>query len=464
MQQKLEKGTKRFTILTGGVLLIFAAVLFLRKSDYVQNQLALLKSDAEYYSYVEQKNLQHLNAIIVEYYERLEENYGKSEVIHTTKRITLQAQAEALLSALLEPAGFGTEAELELYVTKKDKMAAVTGKALIGGTAYPVETLYDGKTLLYLLWPFNGEYYYITLPDTSDSCFTGQMLFDGSLTGNRLKKLLETYEVLLFDRLSEGNVIRTDKVLRSVNEHIAYQKELALSLSAAELQAAVNEVLSALLKDQTVREVYENCRKENAPSYEESVEGLRRQLFAEEGFLCSIDTVEMKLYVDKDGHLTGRDVVIQTKEDSCRIGYASVANGLSVGLEAYVNVNGVEYFFADAVCEAASGAVKGDVSLFLLLDGELKEFRLSLQDVRVIDLITGRFSGDILLTSNQWKDFDIQLSFSAVDVKQECIVSVYYGDAKQLNVKLKLEETEPENLPEVPEHSKDFIGQWPTLY
>lgn len=450
-------------LVSGVVLLMLAVMLFFGKSEYMQNQFALLKSDADYYCYVEQKNIQPLNRIVADYYEALLKEYEKSETLHTTKQISVQLTAKALLMALLEPYGIGTTASLELFFIRQGEQAAVVGEAVTADAAYPIEALYDGKGKLYLFWPQDNAYYHLALehgkgPEVS---FMEQLAAKKVLKASQLKKLLAKYEALLFEEFSKGNVTLKKQVLCSVNEHAAYQKELTVSLTQEVLQSAVREVFAALLEDKAVRGLYEDCKSDSMPEYETYLEGLRQEVFAENGFLCAVKSAEVKIYVDNYGRVTGRDIVLRTEEDDCRIGYASVANGLSVGLEAYVEVNNKELFFADAVCKVDEGAVGGELSVFLPMEGEMQEYRLTLKDVRIMDLVAGRFSGDIFISSNHWKGLDFHLSLSATNLQQEVLLSAYYGGAEQMNFSLKVQEADPKELPKVPEQSTE-IDDWET--
>lgn len=454
-----EKKKKYFMLLSGAVLLVLAVLLFFGKSEYVQNQLALLKSDADYYCYVEQKNIQSFNGIIANYYEFLLKEYKKSETLHTTKQVSAQVKAKALLAALLEPHGIEAEAGVELFFTRNGEQAAVTGEASVAGTTYPIEAFYDGEEKCYLYWPQDEEYYHLILDRAMETSFMERLAAEKSLTGSKLKKLLAQYEALFFEEIAKGDVVLKKQVLRSVNEHAAYQKEFTVSLTAEVLQNAIQDVFSALLDDKAVRGLYEDCRSTDMPEYEEYLAGLLQELLAEEGPVCEVTSAEMKVYADNYGRVTGRDFAVHTKEKDYRIGYASVANGLSVGLEAYVRVNDVERFFADAVCKVDDGAVEGQVSIFLLFGEEMKEYRLTLQDVKIMDLITGRFSGDIFITAGHWQGFDLQLSMTATNLLQEFILSAYYGGAEQINLTVQVQETEARELPKIPEQSTE-IDSW----
>ncbi len=454
---------KRFMIISGIVLLVLAVVLLIGKSEYGRNQLALLKSDADYYCYVEQKNIQSFNAIVVNYYESLLKEYKKSETLHTTEQVSVQLTAKALLAALLEPFGIGTEADLELFFIQQGEQAAVTGEAVAAGTAYQIEALYDGKDKCYLFWPQDNAYYHLTLGRKKglQASFTERLAAKESLKSSQLKKLLVKYEELFFEGLSRGDVTLNKKVLCSVNGHSAYQRELVVSATQTVLQNAVTDVFAALSEDKTVRRIYEDCKSAGMPEYEAYLKELQQELFAEESFLSAIASIDLKLYADNYGRVTGRDIVLRTADANYRIGYTSVANGLSVGLEAYIRVNDKELFFADAVCKVEKGAVEGQLSIFLPIEGEMQEYRLKLQDVKIIDLIAGRFAGDIFITSNSWQGVELHLSMGATNLQQEVILSAYYGGAEQMNLSVKVQETEPKELPEIPEQSTELDG-WGT--
>lgn len=454
---------KRFMVISGIVLLVLAVVLLIGKSEYGRNQLALLKSDADYYCYVEQKNIQPLNTVIVNYYESLLKEYKKSGTLHTTEQVSVQLTAKALLGALLEPFGIGTEAGLELFFIRQGEQVAVTGEAVAGDTSYPIEALYDGKDRCYLFWPQDNAYYHLTLEHgkSLQTSFAERLAAKESLKGSQLKKLLVKYEELFFEGLSKGNVTLNKKVLCSVNEHSAYQKELVVSVTPEVLQGAIKDVFAALLDDKAVRRLYEDCKSASMPEYGAYLEGLKQELFAESSFLGAIDSVNLKLYADNYGRVTGRDIVIRIAGTDYRIGYTSVANGLSVGLEAYVKVDDRELFFADAVCKVEKGAVEGQLSIFLPIEGEMQEYRLKLQDVKIIDLIAGRFAGDIFISSNRWQGVELLLSMGATNLQQEVVLSAYYGGAEQMNLSIKVQETEPKELPKIPEQSTEIDG-WGT--
>lgn len=431
-RKKKEAVVKRFTTASGVLLLCIAAVLFMRRSDYIKNQLALFKSAEEYYSYVELKNMEPLNKSLAEYYSFFVDEYERQGTLHTTENITIQAEAKALLAAFLKPFGLGTEWSGELRLIKQDDKTALTGEMSAEKTAYPLELLYDGEEMLYMLHPLDGEYFHIRTE------LPGNLLKDqakeGDIKTGRFKKRLSEYETLFFDELAKGGAVLNKKVLRTVNDRSAFQKELVISLTKEELDNAVQAVLKEAEKD-----------------------GCQEFLHVLFELTDRVVSLEMKLYVDNYGKLTGREVLLETVEHTFCFGYASVADGLSVGVEAYVNVNDTELFFADGIVAVEDGAVEGNLSLFVRSDDTMQEYKFSLFDVKVMEIVKQRFSGDIFITSDAWKGADVMISLSSTNATQECVVSVSYGNTEQLAVTIHTEETEPVEMPALPAESREVF-------
>lgn len=455
------KNKKKFRIIAGCVLLVVAVLLFFQRSDYAKNKIAMLFGVEDYYVYVEQKNIEASNSSLTEKYDYLRELYKEIGSLHTTQQISISAQAEGLLKAFLK-ADEEAMAEASIYSIRQGDASGLVGEAHYQGESIPIELVYGAENA-WLRHPLTGEYYSMTLGNTSFSM--EQLLENSNIKSKKINKKLKEYEKLFFTALAESDIQLKEAVVQNVNAHLATQNELIVTSTREQLMAAFDAIFAAASEDEMLKELYTAGAK-TADTYEVWLHQLRENCLGEQGFLAAVNSTEMKLHVNTNGIVTGRDIVLHTEDGEYRLGYMAVRNGLSIGFEAYVCIDGTEYFLADGVCKVEESVVNGDITVSVLAGEKTTEFQISLRDFAVMDLLQKRCMGGIKITSDLFSDVSIQIELQATKSRQECLLFLVYGGAIQLELDAVMEEAPLQELPKLPDNSKpiSFSKNLETLY
>lgn len=441
-QKKREAFRKRFTTVSGVLLLIVAAVLFLSKSDYVKNKIALLSDEERYFVFVEEKAAQGFNDTLLDRLDYERKQIKAAGGLHTTKSLTVTASAETLLKELLRLSGAAVgEAQAQATVVRKDGAFGIKGELSYEGEAYPFGLLYQDAVCT-VRHPVTGET--TRLVSEWKPLLSVERLLTGKGGERRqLKKLLESYESRLFTELSGAGVTMEKKVVRSIASHVAYQNRLQLTVTGEQLSQTVDILLTEAEGDAALRQLYETAGT-GAASYEEVLSGIRQLPWE------AVSELGITLYVDNYGTVTGRQWVLSVGEQTAELGYGYVRNSASAGWELYVRRNGEELLSCLGQGELSGLCVTGELTVTLPVKGEPQEIVVSLKEFGILDLVSGKLTGDVRIVSELFHGVSVQISVQSDPVMQQVELDAVYGGVSQLNLRIVAEDAELEELPELP--------------
>ena len=409
-QEIRNRKWKILTLISGSILVIVAVALFLMKSDFFRNRLALLGTDAEYFVYVEQEGWKGVNSALTEYYGEKREQYEENGFLSETGEIQFSARAAAVLKTWLSVLKEASEAEGTFCYSRKEDTYSLTGNLLYGETEQPVE-----------------------ITKTEENYSLNSLLGTELFSEKEIRHLLEKYEALFWKELvSNGDVHREEKVLRSLGECASYQRALHFTVNENGWKTTVEKFILEIHQDQRMKTLYESGNLTEI-SYEERLTEWEKSL--SEG----ITNLSLTAYVDNYGHITGRDIKMQRADGLWNIGYGYVSNGGTVGLEAYVKQEETTYLYVSGdVNVEKNGVAKGKLSIALLAEEELQNFEMTLQELQIIDILRGRVTGTVWLTTEKLPDASLEISLDATNVQQDIAVSVWYGGAEQLFIDISV--------------------------
>lgn len=441
-QKKRELLRKRFTTVSGVLLLLVAAVLFLSKSAYVKNKIALLSDAEQYFVFVEKKSAQGRNEILLDRLDYERKQIQAAGGLHVTKSLTATASAETLLKELLQLSGAAAgEAQAQAVLVRTDGAFGIKGELSYAGETYPFGLLYRDAVCT-VQNPVTGETEQ-TVSEWKPLFSVEKLLTAKNGERKQLKKLLEKYESHLFTELSYAGVTMEKKVVRSVASHVAYQNRLQLAVTGEQLAQTVCVLTAEAEEDAVLRQLYETA-KTGTTSYEEVLSGLRQLPWE------MVSELSVTLYVDNYGTVTGRQIRLGMDGQTIEFGYGYVRNSASAGWELYVRRNEEELLSCLGHGELDGLCVTGEVTATFPVEGEPQELVVSLKDFGILDLVSGKLTGDIRIVSELFRGISFQLSVQSDPTMQQVELDAVYGGVSQWNLRVVAEDAEPQELPEFP--------------
>lgn len=441
-QKKRETLRKRFTTVSGVLLLLVAAVLFLSKSEYVKNKIALLSDAEHYFVFVEKKAAQGRNDTLLDWLDAERKQIKATGRLHTTKSLTATASAETLLRELLQLSGaVAGEAQAQAMLVRTDGAFGIKGELSYAGETYPFGLLYRDAVCT-VRNPVTGK------TEQTVSEWKPLLSLEKLLTGKngerrQLKKLLEQYESRLFTELSGAGVTMEKKVVRSIASHVAYQNRLQLTVTGEQLAQTVRVLAAEAEEEDALRQLYETAKTGTA-SYEEVLSELRQLPWE------TVSELSATLYVDNYGTVTGRQIRLLLDGQTIEFGYGYVRNSDSVGWELYLRRNEEELLSCLGHGELDGLCVTGEVTVTFPVAGEPQELVVSLKDFGILDLVSGKLTGDIRIVSELFRGVSFQISVQSDPTMQQVELDAVYGGVSQWNLRIVTEDAEPQELPELP--------------
>lgn len=380
-----EKKAKKITRIAGVLLLLAAVFLFLGRSESFRHKLALLKSDADYFIYVEEKHLENTNDDITAWYSDAAKETQKYGGFADKTKVEITGNAMSVLKTYLDV----NEMESTMEETRYLEHAQ--------------------SELFGYLESFAG----------SDVVSSG-----------KLKKLLEKYERILLEGFAEGTVTVTDDAKQLVGSRTASRRKIQVSLTKEQVDRALQQVTDELLKDKKVRKIYANMFGDEA-NYEEALNHTLEQI------LTQTCPMEMTLYVNNKGNITGREILVTLEEKTWRLGYGYVEGNADSEISVYAYQEENEIFLISGIGylnkEALYGKFTVSAPLFLT-----QKLTVSVTDFSVMNLFRGRLAGSLSVSMEELADAELKLYLEANQEEQLIDVFVVYAGAGVLEGTIRL--------------------------
>jgi len=419
MEQNKNVKPRSFAI--GMILLLIAAVLLLLRSDVMKNWWEIKKSPEKYFSYVGKNCLENVNGILCGQYVAKQENFQENGQLYHVREVSIFAEAKALLKTFLDVSLKETTLQGNFLWKEQADETSFTGAIRYGEEEYPIEQ-----------------------KECAENFSVNRLLADDVLSTKRLKKLLESYERLLFEILETQLSSETAKssisltkeaVLHEAGGYTVEERKLILELTEEDLLVLAEKVCDRMIQDTTLQEIYTaaSLKEETFPEF---VEELRHRLkdYAQ--------PCRLEFYVDNRGNVSG--MKYESKERAFSFSADLIKDESHIGLAVEILQNGACVFSLEGAMGLKEKALEGTLQGELLLEEEVQEFTIRITGFHVIHLMRGRAMGEVLISfiDGPVKDAGVSVLLNASDDCQEILASLIYGGADQLLAEIKIRDTE----------------------
>lgn len=467
---------------TGGVLLvgggtfaILAATGIFNPFKTIQNTIdKATKSPLQYYKQVEGNYIDDSIDTVKEYYDnsrsridpkQTQMDFSASVVLESGIKSLLNSYAGSDLLNNLDSLGLnftygGTESEFNISPS-----LLVNDEKVFTGNAYI--NVENGET--YVNVPEISDEY-IDLTDAvneslSSSSDTFSKLLDSFEINQTIYPAYETltqsidnYKTIYFDNIK--NVEESTEKLEASGVSAEYTT-LTVKLTGEEVYNILKSSLEAAKDDAYVKEFIDNwnekCDKIVSDStdesnisvtkidYDEYTSGIDEALSSLEerkDILSSYgDILSMKVYVDGDGEIIGRNItVIGENSSSANIKYAMVISGGKYGCDFSVSVDDKTYITVTGGGNYDLSNMDGDFTATFheAINNEDLNIYLKYENGNTIDYLKGIASGDLTFTTDmkELKDYYLKLSYSSEENNGNYKITVGQKDIDFASVKI----------------------------
>lgn len=393
-------------------------------------------SPAEYYQYVETKNRDSGEKLILGYYDKFRESFAGDSY---AKEIKMKIEASNTAKSLLSLTG------LDITNVKNLELNLLTGKE---GKAYSnqMKLRGNGSDLLtfntYMDWKDKKAYYqipelsqsYLDISDILSSEKTAEVDQEGgSLDGAEADSSVEDLNIALAgtflplydldsilvetDDIKEIYERYTDLLIKSANnvkkseggceaEGVSQKADqYSVTLEDKEVTALAKKFVETLKSDQTIKEIVENMGQD---TYQEYTDRLERELDSIEGTQAGEIEAVMDVQVGSKDRIIGRKITLTWKDGSEQeeriIDMRCPRDGDDFGLTFSVEADGEEILSLHGRGTEKLGIVNGEFTLdtngsLNLTDNSLlsagKLLIVTLEDYDLSKYAEGKMSGTI---------------------------------------------------------------------
>lgn len=430
------------------VLLVGAAAGFLFKG-YLSNQLMLLmKSPAQYYSYVEQKSIKSgIDSFTKTYAAAIDQNKNKNNGLGSNMTAELSISPEfAGLYGLSDIGTLKLDANV-FYTGLKEKIAT--------------EIFYNNKSLAHLnvLYNIEDELYYLQVPELSnaylmssmadlmsqngvylDSDYTSnvaqiqKVLYDGTLTPEKLNQLLTKYTGIIIDGFK--TVEQNDNTTLSISDTSGKYTSLNVQINAKDLYEILYNILNTAKNDKDLKELLVKSGVTTDAEYVSDIEYAIQSLDENKASVEN-DTsyVNMTVFVDDSGAIIGREFSVS--DSSSVYGYYGIRKGSNIDFTAYIKQDDVSLADITGSAVYADGKLSGSADI-TFDDGYSFTGKLEFKDLKVSD-DSKYFNGSMTLTSDNFNGISLGLDLVGNSDSQQMNLKMLYGnlDGITLNITTK---------------------------
>lgn len=423
-------------------VVIIGGAIFALATGSLANTIALMtKSPADYYSSIEKqginKGIDDLTDSYEKYIALYQERQNTGYAIEANVKTTINQQFTSLLGladfqsveAKITTLTKGKNEKTTVGLSYNDQ-ALVTINALLNSDTSELYTNIPELSSAYLLFSlddlmsYSGESMY-GYDSREYAKKIEELITNDAVSPKTLNTILKKYSSIIIDNIS--NVKLEKNVSLTASDLKGNFNELTAELTEKDLKSIVSAILKEAKNDEDVKNLLvalEFCTKDE---YADLVDNAMKEI-DDSTDISSDDAVYMKVYVDKNGKIMGREFT-SSGNDATGAGYYLIVNGNKVGLTAWIKENGnsIMDFSADGSITAAGFSGKAVFNISDVVAGNNDNSTVSLN----VAIENAKFDKDNGYINGKY-------TFTSALLMGAELVADCKGDANQQNIKFQM--------------------------
>ena len=411
-------------------------------------------SDTEYYQSLEMKNRDRHAEALTDYYNSV---YGGIAKGQQGRKINMKLAVSDTVKSLVSLYGIDISGVEEIELEKKKKKEGNTYSTIMkaGGNGQELITLKVQSDL-------DKQEGYVQIPElskaylhTSADAFNGEgnAILSAANYGKivpeaeDLKKIYERYTGIVIENAK--NVKKAEKQSDCKAEGVSQKADLyTVTMDGEEAVSLVGELLRQLKDDNEIKGIIKKVDEEQCAAYEEeladAIEDLEKNVDTE-GF-----SGIMEVQVDSDERIIGRNIKIEDgtgEEVVIRTLYPR--DGEKFACEAFVEVDGKEYFHLHGKGTEKSGVINGDLILDMALSETGKEpvltknvLMVTLEEYDISKLNKGEASGTMIYSTEalaELANYSLKVEMEGDQEEAKGTISILAGKEEFATIDMKIE-------------------------
>ena len=448
---KKPKG-KKIPLLLLAVVLIAGAILSYGNRSYIVNQYMLMtKSPLEYYSYVENKNIQKGVDSFTEQYENSIAKYKNQLESGLSTNIDMNLSVSPEFSGMFGMGEIGN-VNVTLGNSSKDgNQKATMAISYNNQLAATLNTYYLNETgqiyvqipelsEAYLMYSFSdlASAYGESIPGITDIQRIETSILKGETSPETLNDLLKKYSKIVVD--SVDSAVLDKNVETTVSDISNQYTKITATITQDNVSQMLTNILTEAKDDTELKALAVQLGITTEEEYTQNIEDTLNQLNENmDTAKDEVDSYNMIVYVDKKGAVMGHEFT--TIDNSPLVGYILTRDGQEIGFTAYLGEDNVKIFDFTGNGEYQNGALTGKATLSVAqYSNDYDDYKTDTFDVAFenasLDQSNGYLNGSFNITSNLLTGIEISVEAKAENEQQDLLAKVMYGNIEALNLNI----------------------------
>nr|WP_308742740.1 hypothetical protein [uncultured Anaerocolumna sp.] len=450
------------------VVVLAGSITAFANRNKLSNTIAMMtKSSSQYYAYIEQKNLDKQINSVTKNYSKSQDNYKKGIGAENNLSFTI-SPALAMMMGLNEIKPINAKLES----ISKDGLSSFNGVLS-----------YDNKTLasLELLSDMNTSDYYLKVPELSsayllmtmkdmiDSGIMADTDFDYNeyaknlpallgnqlLSENALNEMLKRYSSDIYNNIKTVEVKKNVDVTASTITS-SYSK-LTATVTDTDLYNIALAILEDAKTDKDLAKITASLQLMTEDEYYNTIETTINDLKADKSTLTNEPMLNMVLYTDSNGNITGREITI-LDGSSTSLGYTTARDGSKLGFQAWFKEKDLDILDVTANGTIGNGFTGDSVISFNYYDEYYDEttstsFNVALENVKLKD---NKLDGKFTLTSDEMLGTEFVVEFKSANKQQDINIKMMAGGIETIALLLTTKEIPVKDI-KMPSSSEKIV-------
>ena len=334
------------------------------------------------------------------------------------------------------------------------------------------------KQLTYLLIPELSKAYLKADPKSTGlnsygpgSNFTTKDFLDilnnPALTEKTLNQLLKRYADIV---VSDLNDVSAMDYYMSAGGLSDQQTRYTVNVDEKVVLKIAKDVLAVASTDEELSDLFVKLNLCSKAEYTKMIAAAQNEvkeminyvnMFEPEGLFT------MRVWVDSDGTITGRDFSLATDKDNSLFGYKTVKKGEVTGMEAWISPDKETIFKLSSTTSKDNSGINGNAVITYATDKTSVEFKALIKDLKYTSFGSGYYlNGNLVITGESLPGSTLLVAFNGNETAQKIKADFVQGTLNLISVTIdtKILPYEDFDLPSESDAVYDMTTQMDTYF
>jgi hypothetical protein len=302
------------------------------------------------------------------------------------------------------------------------------------------------KELTYLFIPDLSKAYLKADPNSTGINSYGQaspfttkdfldILNNPALTEKTLNQLLKKYADIAVSDLKDVSAM---DYYMSAGELSEQQTRYTVKVDEKIFLKIAKDVLAEAKTDEDLSDLLVNLNLCTKEEYKKMVSAAQKEINEIIDYASSLEPEGlfiMRVWVDSDGNITGRDFSLATDKDTSLFGYKTVKKGELTGIEAWLSPDKGKVLNISSTVSKENGGINGNAVITYTTDKTSEAFNVVIKDVKCTSFGAGYYlNGNLTITGKSLAGGTIVVALNGNETEQRIKADLVKGTLTLISV------------------------------